>query len=256
MTSTGQKIFAIGDIHGCHDNLVALMGRLPIDKSTDKLVFLGDFINRGPDTKKVVETLLEVRASYAHVVFLMGNHEQALLEYSATGDLELLPALRAMGVEATLASYGASARGLSGLSCMPQEHRDFLNSLEFFHVVGNYLFTHADFDEQKLALAGARPDALAAQRFAEAGLLASRRLGRENNCRYRLYHCLRTPAFRGAAGYDRPHRHRYRGSLRGRTNGGGVAGYALLSCLTFMALHRLVLPVLVCTSAGQVDPAL
>jgi serine/threonine protein phosphatase 1 len=179
MTSTGQKIFAIGDIHGCHDNLVALMGRLPIDKSTDKLVFLGDFINRGPDTKKVVETLLEVRASYAHVVFLMGNHEQALLEYSATGDLELLPALRAMGVEATLASYGASARGLYGLSCMPQEHRDFLNSLEFFHVVGNYLFTHADFDEQKLALAGARPDALAAQRFAEAGLLASRRLGQE-----------------------------------------------------------------------------
>lgn len=179
MTLSAQKIFAVGDIHGCHGKLVALMARLPIDKSTDTLVFLGDYINRGPDSRKVVDTLLEIRSGYDHVVFLMGNHEQALLEYAATGDVEVLPALRAMGVEATLASYGASARGLPGLACMPQEHRDFLHSLEFSHVVGNYLFTHADFDEEKLALAGASPDALATQRLAEAGLLASRRLGQE-----------------------------------------------------------------------------
>ena len=179
MVVSERKIFAIGDIHGCHGKLVTLLARIPIDKRSDTLVFLGDYINRGPDSRKVVDTLLSLRADYAHVVFLRGNHEQALLEYAATGDLEVLPALRAMGVEATLASYGASARGLPGLACMPQDHRDFLHSLEFSHVACNYLFTHADFDEEKLALAGARPDALAAQRFAEAGLLASRRLGQE-----------------------------------------------------------------------------
>ncbi|MDP3479777.1 MAG: metallophosphoesterase family protein [Desulfoprunum sp.] len=180
MTLSEQKIFAIGDIHGCHDKLITLLDRIPIDKSTDTLVFMGDYINRGPDSRKVLDTLLEIKATYNHVVFLMGNHEQALLEYAETGDVEILPMLRTMGVEATLTSYGASTRQLRDLACLPPEHREFLHALEFSYVAGGYLFTHADIDEEKLALAKARPDALQAQRSIEAGLLASRRLGLES----------------------------------------------------------------------------
>ncbi len=180
MALTDKKIFAIGDIHGCHSKLVALLGRIPIDKDRDTLVFLGDYINRGPDSRKVVDTLLHLKASYSHVVFLMGNHEQALLEYAATGDVEVLPALRSMGVEATLASYGTSIRGLRDLAGMPPEHRDFLHALKFSSIVDNYLFTHADIDEEEIALAKARPDAMVAQRAAAAGLLASRRFAQEN----------------------------------------------------------------------------
>ena len=180
MTLTEKKIFAIGDIHGCHSKLVTLLGRIPLDKGRDTLFFLGDYINRGPDSRKVVDTLLQIEASYGHVIFLMGNHEQALLEYAATGDVEVLPALRSMGVEATLASYGTSLRGLRDLAGLPPEHRDFLHALKFSSVIDNYLFTHADIDEEGIALAKARPDALEAQRSAAAGLLASRRFAQEH----------------------------------------------------------------------------
>ena len=177
-----SKIFAIGDIHGCNNKLVALLDRLPMNKETDILVFLGDYINRGPDSRKVLETLLRIKATCNHVVFLKGNHEQALLDYAATGDVETLHMLRTMGVEATAASYGSSVRRIRDLSCMPLEHQEFLQTLEFSFVAGNYHFTHADIDEEKLALAKTRTDALQSQRYAEASLLASRRLAREDFC--------------------------------------------------------------------------
>jgi serine/threonine protein phosphatase 1 len=174
------KIFAIGDIHGCHSKLVALLDRLPVDRRVDTLVFLGDYINRGPDSKKVLDTLLHIKASYGHAVFLKGNHEQALLEYGETGDVEILHMLRTMGVESTLASYGASMRMLRDLAGIPQEHRNFLSALEFSYLAGNYLFTHADVDDEILTLAKSQHDTLQAERYAEAVFLASRRLGRES----------------------------------------------------------------------------
>jgi serine/threonine protein phosphatase 1 len=177
-----SKIFAIGDIHGCNNKLVALLDRMPMNKETDILVFLGDYINRGPDSRKVLETLLRIKATCNQVVFLKGNHEQALLDYAATGDVEILHMLRTMGVEAMAASYGSSVRGIRDLSCMPPEHQNFLHTLEFSFGTGNYLFTHADIDEEKLALAKTRTDALRSQRYAEASLLASRRLAREDFC--------------------------------------------------------------------------
>jgi serine/threonine protein phosphatase 1 len=177
-----QKIFAIGDIHGCNKKLVALLERIPADKNTDLLVFMGDYINRGPDSRRVLDTLLHVKATYDHVVFLMGNHEQLLLDYAETGDVETLHMLRTMGVEATVTSYGSSMRRLRDLSCMPWEHQEFLQTLEFSFVAGRYLFTHADMDEEKLALAKTRSDSLESQRYTEASLLASRRLAREDIC--------------------------------------------------------------------------
>jgi len=182
MYPPARKIFAIGDIHGCNTKLVALLKRIPMDKDSDLLVFLGDYINRGPDSRKVLDTLLHVKATYDHAVFLKGNHEQVLLDYAATGDVETLHLLRTMGVEATAASYGSSVRRIRDLSCMPPEHQDFLQTLEFSFVAGNYLFTHADIDEEKLALAKTRTDAFESQRYAEASLLASRRLAREDFC--------------------------------------------------------------------------
>jgi serine/threonine protein phosphatase 1 len=182
MFPSTSRIFAIGDIHGCNNKLLALLKRIPIDRDRDLLVFLGDYINRGPDSRKVLDTLLQVKATYGQVVFLKGNHEQALLDYVTTGDVETLHLLRSMGIDATVASYGSSVRSLRDLSCMPLEHQDFLYNLEFSFIAGNYLFTHADMDEEKLALARTRSDVLASQRYVEASLLASRRLSREDIC--------------------------------------------------------------------------
>ena len=176
-----DTIFAIGDIHGCHHKLVTLLDRLPFDKTTDTLVFLGDYINRGPDSRKVLDTLLELEESCAHVVFLKGNHEDALLEYTMTGEVEDFRLLRIMGAEATAASYGASLRRLVDLSCVPPEHQQFLRNLRFSFTAGNYLFTHADCAEpQPFQPEEPTVENASQQRHLEAQLLSSRRFSQEN----------------------------------------------------------------------------
>lgn len=169
------RIFAIGDIHGCQRQLATLLERIPLDKKRDTLVFLGDYINRGPDSRHVLETLLRVREECANTVFLMGNHEEMLLEYAATGDIDRLRLLHAMGVEATLASYNASMRDLRNLSFLPETHREFLHSLRLSWVHAPYLFVHADAGPQP-----GDPEYPRKERIRTADqVLASRRLARE-----------------------------------------------------------------------------
>jgi len=182
MDDTKQvKIFAVGDIHGCHDRLLALLNRLPLDRERDIIIFLGDYINRGPDSKKVLDTLVEIKNSYAHPFFLKGNHEDALLSYADSGDVEIVPFLRVMGVEATAASYGARVRNLHNLACFPESHQKFLTQLQFSCLIGDYLFTHADIgDEQLTAIAGGQPVAKLDHQ-AEAELLCSRRLAEQKS---------------------------------------------------------------------------
>lgn len=143
MTTRQPRIIAVGDIHGHADALDALLRRLDPAPGLDTLVFLGDYLNRGPDSRAVVERLADLWRTMPGAVFLEGNHERALMEYARTGDPELLRLLRYMGVEATLDSYGASARDLPELAFMPPEHRAFLQGLKLFHRQGGYLFVHA-----------------------------------------------------------------------------------------------------------------
>lgn len=187
MTSAAPRIFAFGDIHGCHRKLAVLLHRLPYDPQRDTLVFLGDYINRGPESRQVLETLLELERTCQNTVFLMGNHEQALLDYTSHGDPEALRGLRAMGIETTVESYNSSMRKLVDLSCMPIAHRDFLRRLQFSYLYDDYVFTHADISEEMqdaMAYGGPLPHPNAHDL---PGLLASRRLGREDtsirNCR-------------------------------------------------------------------------
>jgi serine/threonine protein phosphatase 1 len=144
-----EKIFAVGDIHGCYRNLTALMKRVPFDPVRDVLVFLGDYINRGPHSRQVIEYLLELQRKCTRAVFLMGNHEHLLLHYAETGDVEALRHLRNLGVEATLKSYDdAPTRSLRDLSFLPDAHRAFLMGLQLSYRSGPYLFVHADIQEE------------------------------------------------------------------------------------------------------------
>lgn len=175
------RLFAIGDIHGCHGKLVALLNRLPLDRQRDILIFLGDYLNRGPDSRKVLDLLVKVKKEMPQTIFLKGNHEQALLEYAEAGDAEMVPMLRVMGVEATAASYGVPIHGLQQLACLPPEHREFLLSLQLSHVFGDYRFVHADISEEMLeAFAAGFAEDEVVLRQPEARLLASRRLAREH----------------------------------------------------------------------------
>lgn len=138
------RIFAVGDIHGCYDKLVSLMNRLPFDRHSDTLIFLGDYINRGSQSREVIDYLLKLRQQCKNIVFLKGNHEHALLQYAQTKDQEYLWLLRSMDVEPTLKSYSdAKFQSLSDLGFLPPAHLDFINGLLPYYKTDDYLFIHA-----------------------------------------------------------------------------------------------------------------
>ena len=142
MTSNGRLI-AIGDIHGCIKKLENLLKYLSI-RNNDRVVFLGDYIGRGPNSKEVISLLIELKEKNDNVIFLLGNHENLLLEYVRSPDDILIPYLRQQHIEAFVKSYGENDLGsLHTLSFMPKEHVEFLKSLQLYYTEQEYLFVHA-----------------------------------------------------------------------------------------------------------------
>lgn len=134
-----ERIFAIGDIHGCYDKLLSLMEKIDIDWGLDKMIFLGDYIDRGPDSYEVVEYLIGLKKQHSNIVFLKGNHEEMLENYlsgkNRWGYLH-------DGGQQTLDSYIKHRKERFG-SPIPQEHLDFFHSLVLFHETDHYVFVHA-----------------------------------------------------------------------------------------------------------------
>jgi serine/threonine protein phosphatase 1 len=134
--------FAIGDIHGSLAKLVALLKWCDaIDRAkTAKYVFLGDYVDRGPDTRGVVQLLIErQRINPGGVICLRGNHEQMLLRASNPdrSDQELMTWLK-NGGQRTLASYDADdPREISG------DHLAWFESLPLSHSEGSRMYVHA-----------------------------------------------------------------------------------------------------------------
>jgi serine/threonine protein phosphatase 1 len=144
MTGENGKIFAIGDIHGVYSKLRDLLARLPYKPGRDRLVFLGDYLDRGPDSAKVLDLLCELKSYDPDIIALLGNHEYLLLEYYRSGDPILLPYLRAMGLDATLNSYGPrSGFNLQTLNFLPEEHLSFLQNLLPYWESSHYIYVHA-----------------------------------------------------------------------------------------------------------------
>lgn len=140
-----MKCYVIGDIHGCLDELACLLETLPLEPS-DRLVFLGDYVDRGPDSKGVVSYLIEWLSKGAQeAVFLKGNHEDMFLSYLGLpgkyGQMFLFN-----GGAATLASYGVTPRGGSpeeALSLIPRSHLEFFRELKTYYVMEPFLCVHA-----------------------------------------------------------------------------------------------------------------
>jgi serine/threonine protein phosphatase 1 len=135
------KIFAIGDIHGCLVKLMAMMERLDVDSEADTLVFIGDYIDRGPDSRGVVDFVLDLRRTLHHVVCLLGNHEQMLLNYYLLGKDRELYFLN--GGHATIRSYGRIETPEGMKMDIPDAHLDFFRSLEPYYETDDYIFVHA-----------------------------------------------------------------------------------------------------------------
>jgi serine/threonine protein phosphatase 1 len=134
-----KKIFAIGDIHGCYDRLKTLMGKIPIDCSRDTLVFIGDYIDRGPHPIEVVDYLIKLKNRFPDVIFLKGNHED-MLDKFINGVDRFTYLLN--GGQQTLDSYLIKPVQ-SEYFPIPPDHMEFFKSLRLFYETEEFIFVHA-----------------------------------------------------------------------------------------------------------------
>lgn len=152
-----QRLYAIGDVHGRLDLLDRLIDQIDRDDAARGpadtwLIFLGDLVDRGPDSYGVVDRLLRLKQSDRNVRVLMGNHEEVFL-LAARGDVQALRLFLRIGGKETVLSYGVSRddfnqadfERLAALLSehVPAEHIAFLESFEQLIEVGDYLFVHA-----------------------------------------------------------------------------------------------------------------
>jgi serine/threonine protein phosphatase 1 len=135
--SVTRRTIAIGDIHGCSAALEALIDAIE-PSPDDTLVTLGDYINRGPDSRGVLDLLIGLSGRCA-LVPLLGNHDQVLLEVRM--GLHPLSWFLGMRGAATLESYGRSR----GIDLIPDEHFEFLQGCLDYHETGRHIFIHANY---------------------------------------------------------------------------------------------------------------
>jgi serine/threonine protein phosphatase 1 len=153
----GERVYAVGDIHGRLDLLEALLTQIDEDDAgrdpaRTSLIFLGDLIDRGPDSRGVVERLMQVAAGPRETHFLLGNHEEVFLR-AVTGDPKAVKMLTRVGGRETVLSYGISIEDYQNCHydelaemlprCVPAEHIAFVQSFEDWVEKGDYLFVHA-----------------------------------------------------------------------------------------------------------------
>lgn len=153
-----QAIYAIGDIHGQKAMLDHALALIDADGGRDaRLILLGDYIDRGPDSRGVIETLINGKAEGRDWITLSGNHDTYLPRffdagevYTSKGHPDLPWWAKRLGGDATLASYGISIEGKTNAHILeetrakvPHAHRDFLANCALYHEEPGLIFVHA-----------------------------------------------------------------------------------------------------------------
>lgn len=146
----GLRVYAVGDVHGCLDRLVALhwsigadLAARPVAESV--LIHLGDYVDRGPDSAGVIELLTgSVAAPVTRRIDLKGNHEAMMLA-ALSGDGRAAELWVQNGGETTLESYRvpAGASPEAWMASVRLGHRQWMRTRELTHREGGYLFVHA-----------------------------------------------------------------------------------------------------------------
>jgi len=136
-----NRTLVIGDIHGCRQELLALLERVNAEPLHDRLIFLGDYVDRGPDSRGVIEEVLALRRQFSKVVTLKGNHEEVLLSYLAGRDRDFYLSI---GGRETLLSYGCVEPFAPDCALnIPESHQSFLYSLLPYWEDEEYIYVHA-----------------------------------------------------------------------------------------------------------------
>lgn len=152
-----RRVYAIGDVHGCLAELNELLAAIDADgeargAARTTLIFIGDLVDRGPDSAGVIERVLQLIDDGRDVRVLAGNHEE-IFAGALAGDAKLLRLFVRVGGHETALSYGIDALAYERADYdellallqdhVPERHRRFLEALEDSIVLGDYLFVHA-----------------------------------------------------------------------------------------------------------------
>jgi serine/threonine protein phosphatase 1 len=153
----GRRVYAVGDVHGRLDLLDALLTQVDADDRTrgpadTTLIFLGDLVDRGPDSAGVVERLLLESERRADMHVLMGNHEEIFLD-ALDGDDKALRLFCRVGGRETAISYGMTPDAYESADYptlleqlrqqVPERHRAFLSRFQDMVTIGDFAFVHA-----------------------------------------------------------------------------------------------------------------
>ncbi|MCP1470886.1 serine/threonine protein phosphatase 1 [Sphingobium sp. OAS761] len=151
------RVYAIGDLHGRLDLMETLLDRIAQDgrargSMQTTILFLGDLVDRGPNSRRIVERMIDMMATGDEVRCLKGNHEE-LFVLVARGEVRAVPTFRKAGGAQTLSSYGLppldfermADRAVAdwALNNVSRSHVDFLDALPDTFETGDYLFVHA-----------------------------------------------------------------------------------------------------------------
>tara|TARA_E500000331_G_C17115070_1_gene651368 strand:- start:173 stop:889 length:717 start_codon:yes stop_codon:yes gene_type:complete len=162
-----MNIFAIGDIHGCLDQLILLHKRIlsheKFDPQKDLLIYLGDYIDRGKNSKEVINQILKLKDNKTNVINLMGNHDEFMINFLFNKKNNIKNWLN-FGADFTFRSYNIEIvefikDGFEGkiidslretlLKKMGDSHLNFFKTLKISFSVKKYLFVHAGVNPQK-----------------------------------------------------------------------------------------------------------
>ena len=162
-----MNIFAIGDIHGCLSELTTLHKKIlthdKFDVKNDLLIYLGDYIDRGKDSKGVIDQILKLKNSKIKTINLMGNHDQFMIDFLFNKKNNIKSWLN-FGADQTFRSYGIEVVNFIKdgfgdnivdklrnvmLKKLSNEHISFFKNLEISFSTEKYLFAHAGIDPKK-----------------------------------------------------------------------------------------------------------
>lgn len=137
-----MNTYAIGDIHGCLHFLEELLDEVQPDLTRDRLIFIGDYIDRGPESKRVVDYIINLRRRYPreNIICLKGNHEAMFLDFLQGIEKELFLFNGGLG---TIQDYWGYGWDEKEELILPPEHEIFYQELLPFFETPDYIFVHA-----------------------------------------------------------------------------------------------------------------
>ncbi|WP_371396488.1 metallophosphoesterase family protein [Fretibacter rubidus] len=149
--------FMIGDVHGCFDALQELLMKIEDERRAHPerdadIIFLGDLMDRGPASKEVIAFLKDYNPDFANVHFIMGNHEEVMLQV-LSGDTDAMMSWFQFGGKTCARSYGVESLGavlmdpdrvISDIQrAVPEDHLEFIRGFKDYHMFGDFMCVHA-----------------------------------------------------------------------------------------------------------------